>query len=320
MSRLEIRTTKDSLGRVQVRKASANMPPALTGYASVFMRFSQNLGGFVEQVDPVAFNKSLADGGPVMARYNHDDNYLLGTTAAGTLTLGVDGTGLRYTVEPPDTSAGRDVMVLATRGDLAHSSFAFQTMPDGDTWSLTEQGMPLRTLTAVQLIDVAPVNNPAYRDATVGLRSLSERVGLPVEAINADHMDEIRKAITGKRTFIDLGAVKPATKRASDADPDDDPGKLAQSLDAVLDSAVAAWAGIDIATLPPEVQQGIALVNGAEALVDELLELLGLADADDLDDSDTPAAPAAGGGSAQRATHAHTAILRMRLELDKLKP
>lgn len=153
-------------------RADGDGPPQITGYAAVFNRASQNLGGFVEQVDPAAFNKSLADGVPVMARMNHDDNQLLGTTWAGTLHLEVDGTGLRYTVDLPDTQAGRDAATLAGRGDLRWSSFAFRTIEDD--WSQTDQGFPLRTLRNVQLVDVAPVNSPAYLDTTAALRSLEE--------------------------------------------------------------------------------------------------------------------------------------------------
>lgn len=153
----------------------------LAGYAAVFNKRSQNLGGFVEQVDPVAFNKSLSDGIPVFARFNHEDNFLLGSTEAETLRLAVDGTGLHYEVDLPDTSAGRDVRVLAERGDLRYSSFAFRTI--SDSWGETEEGFPLRTLTAVQLVDVAPVVNPAYRDTTTGLRSLAQHFKLDPAAV-----------------------------------------------------------------------------------------------------------------------------------------
>jgi HK97 family phage prohead protease len=142
---------------------------------------SQNLGGFVEQVDPRAFNKSLADAVSVFARFNHDDSLLLGTTDAGTLSLEADGTGLRYSVDLPDTTAGRDVAALAKRGDLRHSSFAFQTMED--SWDLTPDGFPLRTLLGVRLIDVAPVTNPAYLDTTTGLRSLAEKYGVEFDEV-----------------------------------------------------------------------------------------------------------------------------------------
>lgn len=144
----------------------------LYGYAAVFNRLSQNLGGFVEQVDPAAFNKSLADQVPVMCRYNHEDDGLLGTTWADTLRLSVDDTGLAYEVDLPDTQAGRDCKALAARGDLKWSSFAFRTIED--EWTFTDQGFPLRTLKGVLLIDVAPVNSPAYLDTTVAARSLTE--------------------------------------------------------------------------------------------------------------------------------------------------
>lgn len=162
----------------------------LEGYAAVFNRLSQNLGGFVEQVDPGAFTKSLADAVPVLARYNHDDNHLLGTTEAGTLQLEVDGTGLRYRVPLPDTSSGRDVRALAARKDLRYSSFAFRTIEDD--WSLTPEGFPLRTLMQVQLVDVAPVNSPAYRDSTTALRSLAERVHRPLDEITHAAPDSLR--------------------------------------------------------------------------------------------------------------------------------
>lgn len=168
--------------RVEFR-ASDNGPGVLVGYASVFNKLSQNLGGFVERVDAGTFDKTLQDGGPVVARFNHDDNFLLGTTEAETLRLSVDGTGLRYEVELPDTTAGRDVAALAKRGDLSKSSFAFRTIRD--EWGFTEDDFPLRTLKEVQLVDVAPVVNPAYRDTTSGLRSLAEKCELSLEEVKA---------------------------------------------------------------------------------------------------------------------------------------
>lgn len=165
---LEIRTA--ALGPVELREGGKGIGQ-MVGYAAVFNRASQNLGGFVEMVDPAAFNKSLGDNVAAMCRMNHEDAYLLGTTWAGTLALEVDGTGLRYIVDLPDTGAGRDAKVLAARGDLKWSSFAFRTIEE--EWGVTDQGFPLRTLRAVQLVDVAPVNSPAYLDTTVALRSLA---------------------------------------------------------------------------------------------------------------------------------------------------
>ncbi|MEE2568598.1 HK97 family phage prohead protease [Pseudarthrobacter sp. J64] len=193
MRELELR----NISRPVEFRATDTGPGILTGYAAVFNRFSQNLGGFVEQVDPAAFTKSLSDGVPVVARFNHEDNLLLGTTDARTLTLEIDGTGLRYEVQLPDTTAGRDVRVLAERGDLSHSSFAFRTL--ADDWSFTPEGFPLRTLLAVQLVDVAPVTNPAYRDTTTGLRSLADHLHLGIDLVKeAAEKDELRKLLDNK--------------------------------------------------------------------------------------------------------------------------
>ncbi|GAA1787938.1 HK97 family phage prohead protease [Agromyces lapidis] len=171
-------------------------PGTLDGYAIVFNKYSQNLGGFVERVDPSAATKSVSDKLPVVARYNHDDNFLLGTIEAGTLRLEVDDVGVRYIVDLPDTSAGRDVAALAKRGDLRYSSFAFHTLED--EWGVTEQGFPLRTLRSIQLVDVAPVVNPAYRDSTVGVRSLAEHLHIEVDAVAAASTEELRSLLSGE--------------------------------------------------------------------------------------------------------------------------
>lgn len=165
--------------RVEVR-AGKNDKLTIGGYAAKFNRMSQNLGGFVEMIDPVCFNKSAGDGWPgVLARYNHDDNLLLGTAAAGTLRCSLDNIGLAYEVDLP--SARADVYELAERGDVQKSSFAFITIEDD--WGTTDQGFPLRTLRAARLIDVAPVNTPAYEDTSVGLRSLARKFDASVEEV-----------------------------------------------------------------------------------------------------------------------------------------
>jgi HK97 family phage prohead protease len=141
------------------------------GYAAVFNKESRNLGGFIEIVTPSFFNKSRGDGWvEVFCRYNHSDFHILGSTAAGTLTLAIDNVGLDYTCVPPNARA--DVVELVERGDVRKSSFAFRTPPGGDDWALSEQGYPLRSLVSGQLVDVAPVNTPAYPDSTTALRAL----------------------------------------------------------------------------------------------------------------------------------------------------
>ena len=173
--------------RVEVRSSETR---TIGGYAAVFGKRSVNLGGFHEVLDPRTFNKSRADGFPgVICRFNHSDDLLLGTTRAGTCRLNVDGNGLAYEVDVPQCR--QDVYEMTERGDIAHSSFAFQAYED--EWSKDDSGYPVRMLLSARLIDVAPVTNPAYPDATVGLRSLARHMDVPIEDVmERAQRDELR--------------------------------------------------------------------------------------------------------------------------------
>ena len=173
------------------------------GYGAVFNKLSRNLGGFVEAVDPSAFNGTrFAEWAGVVARYNHDKTMLLGTAAARTMELRVDATGLWYEVQPP--AARADILELVQRGDVRHSSFEFRVMPEGDDWNTTDQGYPMRTLLNVQLFETGPVDSPAYPDATAGLRSLAAKFDAdPAEVRSMAAADDLR------RFFVRTDGPKP---------------------------------------------------------------------------------------------------------------
>lgn len=222
-------------GLVEVRGAAAD-GMKVGGYAAKFGTRSQNLGGFTETIERAFFNKSAADGWPgVMARYNHDDDWLLGTTAGGTLRLAIDDTGLDYETDLPSFRA--DVYELVQRGDVSRSSFMFYTFEDD--WTLDDNGFPMRTLLSGQLVDVAPVNTPAYQDTSAGLRSLSESRGVDVsEVARLAAAGELARIIPAPATVVDLGArtapeptTNPATPAQVPATPSSRVEKLRQLLD-----------------------------------------------------------------------------------------
>lgn len=192
-------------GLVEIRAAAEGNAPMIGGYAAKFDTLSQNLGGFVETIDRRFFNKSAGDGWPgVMARYNHDDNFLLGTTAGGTLQLRLDEAGLDYSVLPPAHRS--DVLELVQRGDVSQSSFAFRVFDDD--WGMSDGDVPMRTLVSGKLVDVAPVNSPAYLDTSSGLRSLAKWADAPFEEVRSmAGAGELRKFF-GKSapTVIDLSS------------------------------------------------------------------------------------------------------------------
>lgn len=142
----------------------------VAGYAALYNSRSEEMFGFVEEIEPGAFD--AADVSDVRALFNHDPNMLLARTSSGTLRLTTDARGLKYEFELPDTNAGRDLRELLRRGDVSQSSFGFTI--DEQAWEERE-GIPVRKIKKVKrLFDVSPVTYPAYPDTQVALRSLEQ--------------------------------------------------------------------------------------------------------------------------------------------------
>lgn len=187
-------------------RASDDRGPVAEGYAAVFGRRSVDLGGFSELIDPAAFNKTVTEA-DVVALWDHRDEHLLGRVSSGTLRLSIDDRGLRYSVDLPDTSIGRDVAELLRRGDVTGSSFGFRTIRD--EWREDDEGVVTRTLLEVALIDVSPVARPAYPDADVALRSFAATVG--------HDLAEVRKAAEA-RSLGDLISPQGGDEHRDDED------------------------------------------------------------------------------------------------------
>lgn len=163
------------------------------GYASVFNRLSQNLGGFVERVAQGTFAKTIQEA-DVRALFNHDADQVLGRSKSGTLRMQEDEKGLRYEIDLPNTQLGRDLAALLERGDISGSSFGFTTI--SDEWGETDDGYPLRTLTEVKLRDVSPVTFPAYTSSEASLRSLAEERSIDLEIlVDAAERNDLRSVL-----------------------------------------------------------------------------------------------------------------------------
>lgn len=186
------------------------------GHAAVFNRLSKNLGGFVEDIDPSAFDRTLGDNPDTRALQNHDPNLLLARTRSGTLRIGKDSVGLPYEYDSPDTTYARDLIVSMERKDTTQSSFGFYVMRNGDVWGETEDGFPRRTLVAVSIHDgdVSPVTYPAYEDTDSGLagrayRSLAQARNLDPELVEAAaQAGNLRDLIVGDVQAVDLDEIR----------------------------------------------------------------------------------------------------------------
>ena len=163
---------------VELRASDDGQKRKIVGEAIVFNRESNPIyGEFIEVIKPGALDE--ADMTRVVARTNHSDGQLLGTSWAGTMRMNINENGLSYEVDIPDTVAGRDTQTYIERGDIAGSSFAFvpDYKNDGVKWiDRSAQGLlDLREIHKIAAIyDVAPVINPAYPSASTGLREHQE--------------------------------------------------------------------------------------------------------------------------------------------------
>lgn len=164
------KTEQRTLGGTIAVRAAGDGGQVLEGYAAVFGAWSLDLGGFVEQVAPGAFRRTLREQPDVRALFDHDAGRVLGRTAAGTLELREDDHGLLARIVPPDTTAGRDVLESVRRGDLAEMSFGFRTRKDAWEWGQNGAN-DRRTLLDVELLEVSVVAFPAYPDTSVALAS-----------------------------------------------------------------------------------------------------------------------------------------------------
>lgn len=207
------------VGDLEVREIGDGM--TLTGYAALFNSWSEDLGGFREQIAPGAFKRSLKSRNDVKLLWNHETGEVLGSTRAGTLRLTEDERGLRVEANLPDTQRGRDAKVLIERGDVSGFSFGFSVAERGDTWN-TEGNE--RTLKSVRLFEVSLTPFPAYTStngtASVrGLDKLAERSGVDADAL----ADAIIKVEEGKDLSPDerdllVGAIDSLAPRISEPD------------------------------------------------------------------------------------------------------
>ena len=216
----------------EIRSMGDGQPERIHGYAAAFGKLSRRLGGFVERVMPTAFDEARSGNWEnVVCRFNHKEDYVLGTSAAGTLSLDIDERGLRYDVLPPKHRA--DVMELVERGDVRYSSFAFRCMIPGtdDEWGATDYGFPMRSLHNVALLDVAPVLDPAYRDTTAVARNMAGAIESLAMWTGAEPAEV--------RSMLEAGQAMRFFKRSDRNAPKPVPAEPEQELRVMDDEAVA---------------------------------------------------------------------------------
>lgn len=214
-------------GQIEVRGENSSDAPVISGYAAIFdspTTISQGYSSYNEVVSRGAFKKTIQEA-DVRALYNHNPDNVLGRTKSGTLTLSEDNVGLRYEVQVPDTTWGRDLVQLIKRGDVSQSSFAFSPIRQDWSRAANKTELDTRTLQEVRLYDVSIVTYPAYEDTVAQVRSASDLALRSLgrlsrgQALDEDDLRALREL----RSAIDDRALSVDEEGPADGHPPDEP-------------------------------------------------------------------------------------------------
>jgi len=161
---------------------------SVSGYAAVFNSLSVPIMGmFTEKIKRGAFKKTLQEA-DIRSLWNHDTSKPLGRTGNDTLTLKEDRHGLRFDLDLPDTTWGRDAHESIKRQDVTGMSFRFEVIED--SWKRNKDGSEERTIIEASLSEVSPVTFPAYEATEVEARSVVEKRTIDIDELEQQEAHE----------------------------------------------------------------------------------------------------------------------------------
>lgn len=187
-----------------VRAVEEGGKRTIGGYAVVFNALSENLGFSIEvreQIKPGAFAESLARD-QQMAFWNHNTDMPIGSTKNKSLRLQEDEHGLKFELDLPDTSIGRDVFQNVREGIVDSMSFGFQIQDEHDEeiTLASEPSLPVVvTVLRAKLIEVSPVVFPAYPQTEVEARSREEKITKRMQTIRENAAEKPTESIDRER-------------------------------------------------------------------------------------------------------------------------
>lgn len=189
------------------------------GYASTFEEYDMYGGpasyGWIERIDPGAFDKTLREKPDLHFLINHAGTPLA-RTKSGTCKLETDEHGLKVvaTLDKRDPES-MGIFVKMERGDMDEMSFAFRVK--AQEWraadGFDDDNQSYRTITEVSLHkgDVSIVNWGANDTTSIGIRSAAEAVRFLAE-LDDEELAEVRGEVSGEwlqRIAGGLAGAKP---------------------------------------------------------------------------------------------------------------
>lgn len=151
----------------------------IEGYALVFGEKSVPLWdeGFAREViAPDAISEDQLHKEDIKMTLFHNRERLIARSnkGRGTLTLGLDSRGLKFSFEAPDTADGNMALELVRRGDLSGCSFTYWSDPKHVTYT-REQDEVIRLVNQIDRIFECTIgSDPAYQQTSVSAREVEE--------------------------------------------------------------------------------------------------------------------------------------------------
>lgn len=155
--------------KIEIRNDSVK----IDGYVNVTGKESRVLpsprGRFIEKVLPQTFQKALMKADDVEIRFNHMKDRRLGSIKEGNLELYEDAIGLKAVATIHDA----EVIERAKKGEIRSWSFGF--IANKDTWEDGVNGVQIRTLEDIDLLEVSLLSvTAAYPATSVEVRNDQE--------------------------------------------------------------------------------------------------------------------------------------------------
>ena len=142
----------------------------IEGYFSVFNQPYEVFPGWIEEIAPGAFARTLREGKDVKVLWNHNSDIVLGSTQNRTATLREDDIGLfgsdEINEEDQDAKNG---YARVSRRDVRGCSFGFDIRGVEESWD--DDGTYHTRITDVELYEVSPCTFPAYSQTSISARN-----------------------------------------------------------------------------------------------------------------------------------------------------
>lgn len=130
---------------------------------------------------------------------DHDKDKILASTANESLYLEEDETGLYIDARISPTSWGKDLYVLVKDGIIKGLSFGMKVLKD--SWTYSNDGIPLRTILDIDLFEISALKVPAYPTTLLEARGIN--------LVDVNIPDDIENRDLGGSTMNDEQDIKP---------------------------------------------------------------------------------------------------------------